>query len=281
MFGKDLNNSVVGIAAIQMCSGNALEVNLNQAESLLRAAAAGGAELAVLPENFAVFGVGLYAETATLLPQILERIAGWARALQLWIVAGTLPAATRPDGSPADGGRVRAASHVFAADGRLVARYDKIHLFDVDVADAQGSYRESATFEAGDQLVVVDTPCGRLGLSVCYDLRFAELYLALARQGADLISVPSAFTRHTGEAHWQPLLRARAIENQVYMIGAGQGGRHTAKRETWGHSQIIDPWGRVLAECLHEGASLALAERQGDAHEDIRRRMPVHSHRRL
>ena len=281
MLGKDLSSPPAGLAAIQMCSGNALEVNLNQAESLLRAAAAGGAQLAVLPENFAVFGAGLYSETAQLLPQILERIGGWARDLQLWIVAGTLPAATRPDGSPVDGGRVRAACHVFAADGRLVARYDKIHLFDVEVADAQGSYRESDTFEAGDQVVVVDTPCGRLGLSVCYDLRFAELYLELARRGADIISVPSAFTRHTGEAHWQALLRARAIENQVYVIGAGQGGRHNAKRETWGHSLIIDPWGRVLAECLHEGASLALAERQSGEHEDIRRRMPVHSHRRL
>jgi nitrilase len=281
MLGKDLNTAPLGLAALQMCSGDALEVNLRQAESLLRAAAAGGAGLAVLPENFAVFGAGLYAETARALPQILDRLAALASELQLWIVAGTLPAASRPDGMATADGRVRAASYVLAADGSIAGRYDKIHLFDVDVADAQGSYRESATFEAGDAVVLVDTPCGRLGLSVCYDLRFAELYLALARQGADIISVPAAFTRHTGEAHWQALLRARAIENQVYMIGAGQGGRHNAKRETWGHSQIIDPWGRLLAECPDDGPGLALASRSPADQEDVRRRMPVHSHRRL
>ena len=279
MLGKDLNSH--GLAALQMCSGNVLDTNLQEAHGLLRAAAEGGATLAVLPENFAVFGAGLYTETARALPEILERIAGWARELQLWIVAGTLPSAIRPNGSAVSTGRVRAASYVFAADGSIAARYDKIHLFDVDVADAQGSYRESATFEAGDTVVLVDTPCGRLGLSVCYDLRFAELYLALARQGADIISVPSAFTHLTGEAHWQTLLRARAIENQVYVIGAGLGGHHNAQRQTWGHSQIIDPWGRVLAERTEDGPGVVLASRSPGEQEDIRRRMPVGSHRRL
>lgn len=269
------------LATIQMCSGPDLEANLASARRELAAAAAAGATLAVLPENWAVFDATRYAAMGQRLPELLARVGAMARELDLWIVAGTLPAAFRPDGGAVSGGRVRTACHVVDSDGEIVARYDKIHLFDVDVDDATGSYRESATFEPGDRVVCVDTPAGRIGLSVCYDLRFPELYRALLDQGAEVLVVPAAFTQVTGEAHWEPLLRARAIENQCYVVGSAQGGRHGPSRTTWGHSQIVDPWGRVLAHCGAEGAGFVAADRDIGEQERLRRRMPVASHRRL
>lgn len=270
-----------GLAAIQMCSGPDLEANLAVARRELAAAAAAGATLAVLPENWAVFDAAQYATVGQRLPELLARVGEMARALDLWIVAGTLPAAMRPDGSPVSEGRVRTACHVIDSDGEVVARYDKIHLFDVDVDDAQGRYRESATFEPGDEVVCVDTPAGRVGLSVCYDLRFPELFRRLREGEADVLVVPAAFTHVTGEAHWEVLLRARAIENQCYVVGSAQGGRHSATRITWGHSQIVDPWGRRVASCGGEGPGVAVAGRDAGEQEQLRRRMPVASHRRL
>lgn len=269
------------IAAIQMCSGPDLETNWAEAEARLREAAAAGAELAVLPENFAIFDAKQYVAVASRLPELLSRLGVLARELDLWIVAGTLPSATRPDGRRVPEGRVRTACHVIDSDGEVVARYDKMHLFDVDVTDAQGSYRESATFEPGDKVVCVTTPVGRLGLSICYDLRFPELFRALLDAGAELLSVPSAFTYVTGEAHWEVLLRARAIENQCYVIGAAQGGVHSPSRQTWGHSQIIDPWGRVLAARSADGPGLILAERDAAGQLGVQKRMPVRNHRRI
>ena len=163
----------------------------------------------------------------------------------------------------------------------MVARYDKIHLFDVDVDDAQGRYRESATFEAGSVPVCVNTPAGRLGLAVCYDLRFPELFRALLDQGAELVAVPAAFTEVTGAAHWQVLLRARAVENQMFMIGAAQGGVHSPTRTTFGHSQIVDPWGRVLAEREDAGPGVVAADCDRDAQAILQERMPVRKHRRI
>jgi predicted amidohydrolase len=273
--------SQLKIAAIQLCSGADVAQNLAAAEAQLCQAAAAGAVLAVLPENFAVFDAARYREVALQLPVILARLSQLARELQLWIVAGTLPAATRPDGSAIPDGRVRTACHVISASGECVARYDKLHLFDVDVADAQGAYRESATFEPGDEVVCVETPFGRIGLTICYDLRFPELFRALCDKGADLITVPAAFTAVTGEAHWQVLLRARAIENQVMVVGAGQGGWHTPSRRTWGHTQIVDGWGRVLAECQEEGAGLVVAAWDRDEQVSLQKRMPVQKHRRI
>lgn len=269
------------LAVVQMCSGADLESNWQQAEAGLRQAAAKGAQLAVLPENFAIFDAAQYRSVATRLPELLQRLGKLARELDLWIVAGTLPSATRPDGSAIADGRVRTACHVLDSDGEVVARYDKIHLFDVDVADAQGSYRESATFEPGDTPVCVNTPVGRLGLTVCYDLRFPELFRALVDDGAEIISVPAAFTYLTGEAHWQVLLRARAIENQLYVLGAAQGGVHSATRRTFGHSQIIDPWGLVLAECEDDGPAVITALRDADEQSGLQKRMPVRQHRRI
>lgn len=269
------------LAAIQMCSGPDLAVNWAEAERQLRAAAEAGAVLAVLPENFAVFDAAQYRTVAQQLPVLLQKLAGLARELDLWIVAGTLPAPTRADGSAVPDGRVRTACHVIDSDGEVVARYDKMHLFDVDVADAQGSYRESATFEAGTEALCVNTPVGRLGLTVCYDLRFPELFRRLVDDGAELITVPAAFTQVTGEAHWQVLLRARAIENQVYVIGAAQGGVHSPTRTTFGHSQIIDPWGRVQVEREDDGPGVILAERDAEAQFSLQKRMPVRKHRRI
>lgn len=269
------------LAALQLCSGPDLAANWRQAEAGLRKAAAAGASLAVLPENFAVFDAAQYRVVAEQLPELLQRLGALARELDLWIVAGTLPAATRPDGSTIADGRVRTACHVIDSDGEVVARYDKIHLFDVEVADAQGSYRESATFEPGDTLVCVNTPVGRLGLTVCYDLRFPELFRRLVDDGADIISVPAAFTYLTGEAHWQVLLRARAIENQIYIVGAAQGGVHSATRRTFGHSQIIDPWGQVLALQEADGPGVITALRNADEQSGLQKRMPVRTHRRI
>jgi nitrilase len=269
------------MAAIQLCSSPDLESNWAAASQGLREAAAAGAQLAVLPENFAVFDAAQYRALAGRLPELLERLGNLARELDLWIVAGTLPAATRPDGSFVSDGRVRTACHVLDSDGEVVARYDKIHLFDVDVGDAQGSYRESANFEPGSEVVCVNTPVGRLGLSICYDLRFPELFRALADQGAEVITVPAAFTQVTGQAHWQVLLRARAIENQCYVVGAAQGGRHNATRTTYGHSQIIDAWGRPLAERASDRPGVISAERDAEEQERLRRNMPLRQHRRL
>lgn len=269
------------IAALQLCSGPDLAANWRQAEAGLRKAAAAGASLAVLPENFAVFDAAQYRVVAEQLPELLQRLGALARELDIWIVAGTLPAATRPDGSTIADGRVRTACHVIDSDGEVVARYDKIHLFDVEVADAQGSYRESATFEPGDTPVCVNTPVGRLGLTVCYDLRFPELFRRLVDDGADIISVPAAFTYLTGEAHWQVLLRARAIENQIYIVGAAQGGVHSATRRTFGHSQIIDPWGQVLALQEADGPGVITALRNADEQSGLQKRMPVRTHRRI
>ena len=251
------------VAAIQMVSSSDVSQNVETAARLIDEAAGKGAALIVLPENFAVLDGGpqtVFAEQqgdvhATLQGMLSRR----AREHGVFIVGGTLPLITRP---------------------LTAARYDKMHLFDVEVSDRQARYCESDSFEPGDQVVWVDTPVARLGLSICYDLRFPELYRRLFAEGVELITVPSAFTRVTGEAHWEVLLRARAIENQCYVIGCGQGGVHNAKRETFGHTMIIDPWGTVLS-VLPQGEGVVYADLNLAMLHELRRKMPVHSHRRL
>jgi len=176
--------------------------------------------------------------------------------------------------------RVRSACLVFDESGAQIARYDKIHLFDVIVNDEQSEYSESRSYEPGVDIVSVDTSVGNLGLSICYDMRFPELYRALFQRGAELVTVPAAFTKVTGEAHWESLLRARAIENQCYVIAAGQGGRHSQTRETWGHSMIIDPWGTVLA-MVEEGEGVATAEINLEFVRNVRARMPIREQQKL
>lgn len=271
------------VAAIQMVSGDDIDSNLEDARRLLAQAAGLGARVAVLPENFAVMSTQKMIECGRREGKAGAPIQGFlaqqAAALGLWIVGGSVPIGIRPDGSEiAD--HVRASCMVFNDQGQQVARYDKIHLFDATVDDAQGQYRESDTFEPGEEVVVVDTPAGRLGLAVCYDLRFPELFRRLREQGAEWVALPSAFTWHTGDAHWHALVRARAIENQLWMVGPGQGGYHSERRRTYGHSLVVDPWGRILTE-LGEGPGLVTAELDHDRLTEIRTRMPVWEHRRL
>ena len=266
-------------AAIQLSSLPDRDANLASAGRLLRQAAAAGAALAVLPENFAFMGARERDKLAIAEPDgrgpIQEFLAATARELKLWIVAGTVPLAV-----PGDADRVYAACLVYDAAGRRAARYDKIHLFDVEVPGGE-KYRESATIARGElKPVVVETPVGRLGLSVCYDLRFPELYRALSAQGAEALCVPAAFTARTGQAHWHSLLKARAVENQCFVIAPGQHGTHAGGRATYGHSLILDPWGEALAEQA-SGDGLALAPLDRGRLEQVRSSFPALGHRRM
>lgn len=271
------------VAAVQMVSSHDIRGNLAEAERLLKEAAGKGATVAVLPENFAVLATGQMQacgqQEVGREPVIRSFLAEQAEQLKLWIVGGSMPLAERPDGTDI-AGRVRASCLVYNDKGQELARYDKIHLFDATVEDAHGQYRESDTFEPGDQVVTVETPAGRLGLAVCYDLRFPELFRELRAQGAEWVCLPSAFTWQTGEAHWHALIRARAIENQVWVVAAGQGGQNSERRKTYGHSLVCDPWGKVLAE-IDEGPGLALADLSQETLQQVRSRMPVWEHRRL
>jgi deaminated glutathione amidase len=264
------------VAAIQMTSGPDVTANLEEARGLLEEAAAGGAVLAVLPENFAFMGLrdadkrGV-AESEGRGP-IQDRLASTALRLRMTIVAGTVPLRAGGDG------RVAAASLVYGPDGKRTARYDKIHLFDVDIPGRAETYRESAHVAPGSSATVVDTPAGRLGLSVCYDVRFPELFRALSASGAQLLTVPSAFTGPTGRAHWETLLRARAIENLCYVIAPAQSGFHPSGRETYGDSMIVDYWGRVLQR-LPRGRGCVLADIDLGAQAEVRSNFPALQHR--
>jgi predicted amidohydrolase len=266
------------VATLQMNSGPDVSQNLSVAGGLLGEAAMAGAVLAVLPENFAIMGAKeadrlAVAETPGA-GLIQDAMAELAQKLSLWIVAGTVPIRGK---SPT---RVAPASLVFDANGRQVARYDKIHLFDVEVPGKREIYRESATFEPGKAPILVETPVGLLGLSVCYDLRFPELYRDLAARGAQLLTVPAAFTVPTGQAHWEVLLRARAIENLCYVLAAAQWGKHANGRETYGDALIVDYWGRVLAR-QPSGIGVVLAEVDPAAQAEVRAGFPALKHRVL
>ena len=266
------------VAALQMTSGAEVGANLATAARLAESAVARGARVLVLPENFAFMGLRdadkLAVAEADGHGPIQDALAGLARRLGAWIVGGTLPIAT------AEGARVAAACLVFDAAGERVARYDKIHLFDVDVPGRDERYRESAFVAPGAAPVVLDTPAGRLGLAVCYDMRFPELFRAMTAQGAEWFVVPSAFTVPTGRAHWETLLRARAIENLAFVVAAAQWGRHQNGRETWGDSLLIDHWGAVLAR-LPEGEGVVCADLDLAAQQEARTRFPAIAHRRL
>ena len=266
------------VAAVQMSSTDSVTDNLARVERLLGQATECGARLAVLPENFALMPRSSrhkteIAETPGQGP-LQDFLRASAKRYGLWIVAGSLPLK-----SP-DPRRTYGASIVYDATGRRRDIYRKIHLFDVDLADSGESYRESNSMYPGDELVALDTPFGKLGLTICYDLRFPELYRALVDAGATLFTVPSAFTETTGRAHWEALLRARAVENLAYVIAAGQTGRHPDGRSTWGHSMVIDPWGRILAEC-ESGEGLAVADIEPARVVELRREFPALSNRRL
>ena len=266
------------VAAIQMNSGADIAANLAQADRLLGDAAADRCTVAVLPENFAFMPVrgrdkAEHAEEPGKGP-IQEFLADVARRHNLWVVGGSIPLASpEPE-------RVYGACPVLDNEGHNRATYRKIHLFDVDLPDCEQSYRESHSMYAGDDTMVVETPIGVLGLTICYDLRFPELYRKLVDAGASLFSVPAAFTAVTGKAHWHTLLRARAIENLAYVIAAGQYGQHPDGRSTFGHSLIVDPWGQVVAE-LPEGSGYVAADIDSEKQEKLRIEFPVLSNRRF
>jgi len=280
----------VCVAAVQMVSGECVESNLVQAHNLVREAAGRGATLVLLPENFAHLADGgsrcaaepfaRAGEADTSQHPIQHALHNWAAQLGIWLVAGAAPLLEREDGTPVSDRRTRSACLVYDDQGALRARYDKIHLFDVEVDDAAGRYRESSSIEPGEAPQIVATPWGQVGLSICFDLRFPELYRQLAGSGAEIFVVPAAFTETTGRAHWETLLRARAIENGCFVIAAGQGGQHSEKRHTWGHSMIIDPWGEVLAQA-GKGEAVITATLSAETLVKTRRNMPLLSMRRI
>lgn len=266
------------VAAIQMVSGPRREANLDEASRLLRAAAEGGAKLAVLPEYFAQFGLPeedrvAGAETPGDGP-VQNFLAETSRETGMWVVGGSLPLKTGD-------ARVRGASLLFNARGEQVARFDKMHLFDVNIPEKEERYEESGWTEPGDDVVVVATPLGRLGMAVCYDLRFPELFREMTAQGVDLFVLPSAFTAATGKAHWEILLRARAIENLAYVVAAAQGGLHANGRETHGNSMIVDPWGNILARRTENGSGVVTASIDSERQHRLRSTFPVLDHCRL
>jgi predicted amidohydrolase len=270
------SNGQVAVAAVQMTSAPDVAANLDTASTLLEQAAHQGARVALLPENFSFMGLRdadkrAIAERDGAGP-VLDFLSRRARELQLWIVAGTTPMADVP------GGRVAGACLVYNDAGERVARYDKIHLFDVDVPGDARRYRESANVAPGSRLGLVPTPAGLLGLSVCYDMRFPEMFRPMTAAGAQWFTVPSAFTVPTGRAHWEPLLRARAIENLCFVVAAAQWGQHANGRETYGDSIIIDYWGTVLAR-LSGGQGVIVAQLDLDAQRTARRDFPALSHR--
>ncbi|MDD5124506.1 carbon-nitrogen hydrolase family protein [Methylovulum sp.] len=263
-------------AAIQMVSSPDVEANLLDAEKLIAEAAAAGAKLVALPENFALMGLHeldkLKIKEVDGTGPIQDFLAMAAKKYSVWVIAGTLPIAGDADN------KVRAACLVYNDSGGRVGRYDKIHLFDVSVPGTEEVYRESASIEAGNDLVIVDSPFGRIGLAVCYDLRFPEFFRMLSPQGVDILVIPAAFTAETGAAHWEVLLRARAIENLCYVIAPNQGGVHGNGRKTFGHSMIIDPWGVVL-DCCPSGSGFAIATIDHDRLKQVRSAFPVLNHR--
>lgn len=270
------------IAVIQMVSSLEVDKSLAQVDRLI--SGLNDVDAIFLPENFASLGqpdprkVAL-AEASGDGP-IQTFLSSVAAQTQAWVFAGTVPMLHRPDGELVPESRVRAASMVFNHEGDVVGRYDKVHMFDVDVADQHKHYRESATFEHGDSLQVVDAPWAKIGLSVCYDLRFSELYLHLFKQGAEIFTAPSAFTVPTGKAHFKVLLRNRAIESFAFVIAACQGGQHDSGRETYGHSMVVNPWGEVMAEA---GVGEQVLEVELDLTQvaEARSNMPVLDQRRL
>jgi deaminated glutathione amidase len=264
------------VAAVQMTSGTDVARNLASARELLERAAAQGARVAALPENFALMGRGAADRRAVAEAPgdgpIQAFLSDSARRLGLWIIGGTIPLKVPDEPRPA------AACLVFDDAGECSGRYDKMHLFDVDVPGGSESHRESSNIAPGHRPVLLDTPAGQLGLAVCYDVRFPELFRHLSAQGATWFVLPSAFTVPTGQAHWEMLLRARAIENLAYLVAPAQWGRHDNGRATYGDSLIVDYWGRVLGR-LPQGAGVVIASFDAAGQSAARSSFPALAHR--
>lgn len=266
------------VAAIQMASGPKVKANLDEAKKLISIAVQQDAELIVLPENFAIMGmtemdkVGVSEKTGE--GPIQDFLSQQASKHGIWLVGGTIPIQSK------EVGKVYSACMLYNDSGEMVARYDKIHLFDVTLEANNESYTESQSITSGDEVVVVDTPFGKLGLAICYDLRFPELFRAMVDVGMEICVLPSAFTSLTGKAHWEALLRARAIENLSYMVAAGQGGYHVNGRETHGDSMIVDPWGVVLNRLPH-GTGVVVSDIDISRLKGTRELFPALQHKRL
>ncbi|WJG21902.1 carbon-nitrogen hydrolase family protein [Vibrio furnissii] len=263
------------VGIIQMTSGPQVADNLAYIAKHANRLATQGARWIVTPENAVVFGnrndYHQHAEPMGNGP-IQRELAQIARKNGVWLLVGSMPIA-RAHG-------VTTTSILFNPQGEPAAHYDKLHMFDVDVADSHQRYRESETFTPGDALTVVPTPMGSLGLSICYDVRFPHLYSQLRRLGAQILVVPAAFTAVTGRAHWEILLRARAIETQCWVVAVGQGGHHVCGRETWGHSMVISPWGDIVAS-LEQPAATLIADIDLHQVEQVRLTMPIMAHTRF
>ena len=264
----------IKVAGIQMASSPNVSSNLTEAERLIALAAEQGAKIVVLPEYFCIMGTKDIDKVAVrekagdgLIQRFLSKMA---REHKIWLIGGTIPLVSNYPN------KVRNSCLVYNDKGEQVARYDKIHLFGLDLGTEH--YHEENTIESGDQIVVVDTPYGKIGLSVCYDLRFPELYRAMGQ--VDMIVVPSAFTETTGKAHWESLIRARAIENLCYVIAPAQGGYHLSGRETHGNSMIVDPWG-VILDRLPRGSGVVIANINRDYQTSLRNSLPALKHRTI
>ena len=265
-------------AAIQMASSPSVRSNLLEAEKLISEAAKAGAKLVALPENFALMGETEFDKIKIKeqdgVGPIQDFLSRVANKYSVWVVGGTIPLQTD------DANKIIAACMVYNDQGEPVARYDKIHLFDVSVPDTDEEYRESDTIAKGDTELVVDSPFGKLGIAVCYDLRFPEMFRDMVAQGMQVLIIPSAFTAETGAAHWELLIRARAVENLCYVIAPNQGGFHLNGRKTFGNSMIVDPWGVVL-DCYKTGGGFVIADIDIDRLHKVRASFPALEHRRI
>lgn len=260
-----------------MASSPQVNGNLYEAEKLVAEAVNAGAKLVALPENFALMGDEmdkLKVKESDGIGPIQDFLANLAKKYAVWVIGGTIPIIGDDDK------KVRAACLVFNDKGERVARYDKIHLFDVSVPGTKEVYRESDSIEPGTETKLIDTPFGRLGIAVCYDLRFPEFFRKMVQEGMEILVIPSAFTQETGAAHWELLLRARAVENLCYVIAPNQGGFHLNGRKTFGHSMIIDPWG-VILDCYKTGSGFVLADIDRERLEKVRANFPALKHRRI
>ena len=273
------NHFMTYVAAIQMVSTDTLSKNLELTEKLIEEAAAKKAKLITLPENFPLMGKQDKDRLAITEPfndgPLQLFLSEQSKRYKIWLLGGTVPLVSdNPE-------KVFATSLLFNPNGECIARYDKIHLFDVVLDKDDGeSYRESKTFKPGNDIVVAQTEIGNIGLSVCYDLRFPEMYRKMHNENVQIITAPSAFTATTGKAHWETLLKTRAIENLCYLIASNQGGVHANGRETWGHSMIVAPWGEILAE-VKEDTGIAIAKIDIEKQTNLRKRFPVLTHRKL
>ncbi|MDB1122881.1 carbon-nitrogen hydrolase family protein [Vibrio algarum] len=263
------------IGVIQMTSGPEPLKNLAFIDIQLKQLAKDGAKLVLTPENCVVFGSkDDYRLNAEQLGSgiVQEQLFAMAKRYKLWLVIGSMPI-IRED-------KISTTCIVINSMGELVADYDKLHMFDADVDDKHTRYRESEVFQSGERVVVVDTPIGKLGLAICYDIRFPQLFSKLVSEGAEIITLPAAFTAPTGDAHWEVLLRARAIETQCWLIASGQTGRHPCGRETWGHSMIVSPWGKITQQLSSE-VGVLLDDIDHRITQSVRSNMPLQRHVRF